>query len=115
MKTISSEMINMIDIDDTLIMENPVEVDFHYIDIYTGKNVGAKKHKLHIEQLIKHKERGFTNIVWSGNGYKHAENIIKCLGLEKYVDYCMSKPCKHWDDLKDANDILKARVYLEDK
>jgi hypothetical protein len=27
----------------------------------------------------------------------------------------MSKPIKHFDDLTDANDILKARVYLEDK
>jgi hydroxymethylpyrimidine pyrophosphatase-like HAD family hydrolase len=115
MKTIHSELVTFFDIDDTLVMENPKVPDMEYIDVLTGSVKYGKKHKAHIEQLIKHKNRGFYIVVWSGNGYKHAEQIVKALGIEEYVDLCMSKPVKHWDDLKDANDILKACVYLEDK
>ncbi len=115
MKTIPSELIVFYDCDDTLVMEHSKDPDLTYIDVLTGKEKHGKIHKAHVEQVIKHKARGFYNIVWSGNGYKHAEQIVKALGLEEYVDICMSKPCKYWDDLTDANDILKARVYLEDK
>ena len=58
--------------------------------------------------------RGFTVIVWSAAGYKWAEEVVKSLGLEKYVSYVQSKPTKYVDDLQ-ANEILGQRVYLEDR
>lgn len=115
MQIIKSEMVVFWDVDCTLVMEHSKDPDLTYIDVLTGKEKHGKIHKAHVEQLIKHKARGFYNIVWSGNGHAHAEQIVKALGLERYVDICMSKCVKHWDDLKDANDILKARVYLDDK
>ncbi len=114
-KTIENELITFFDVDNTLVMEHSKDPDLEYTDVLTGKKKHGKIHKAHVEQLIKHKNRGYYVIVWSGNGYKHAEQIVKALGIEKYVDICMSKSIKHWDDLKDANDILKACVYLEDK
>lgn len=112
---IRSENVVFWDVDDTLLMEHSKDPDLSYIDVLTGREKHGKIHKAHVEQLIKHKARGFYNIVWSGNGYKHAEQIVKALGLETHVDLIMSKSIKYWDDLTDANDILKARVYLEDK
>lgn len=115
MKTIPSELVVFFDIDDTLVMEHAKDPDLTYIDVLTGTEKHGKVHKVHVEQVIKHKARGYYVIAWSGNGYRHAEQIVKALGLEDHVDMCMSKCIKYWDDLTDANDILKARVYLEDK
>lgn len=112
---ILSELVVMFDVDNTLIMEHAKDPDLTYTDVLTGKENHCKIHKVHVEQVIKHKARGYFVIVWSGNGYKHAEQIVKALGLTDHVDMIMSKPIKHWDDLENANDILKARVYLEDK
>ena len=112
---ISSENVVFWDVDDTLLMEHSKDPDLTYTDVLTGKDKHGRIHKAHVEQLIKHKARGFFNIVWSGNGYKHARQVIQALGIEQHVDIVMSKPVKYWDDLTDANDILKARVYLEDK
>lgn len=112
---IASELVVMFDIDDTVVMEHSKDPDLTYIDVLTGKEKHGKIHKAHVEQIIKHKARGYYVVAWSGNGYKHVEQIIKALGIEAHVDLIMSKPIKHFDDLTDANDILKARVYLEDK
>lgn len=112
---IYSELVVMFDIDDTVVMEHSKDPDLTYTDVLTGKEKHGKIHKAHVEQIIKHKARGYYVVAWSGNGYRHVEQIIKALGIEAHVDLIMSKPIKHFDDLKDANDILKARVYLEDK
>ena len=116
MKTINNELITFFDVDSTIIFDtNEATIDtVTYLDV-TGRAFLAKPHKVHIDQMRKHKARGYTVIVWSGNGYQHAENVVKALGLENYVDYCMSKAVKYWDDLEDANQILTSRVYLEDK
>lgn len=112
---IESELVVMFDTDDTLIMEHAKDPDLTYTDVLTGVEKHCKVHKVHVEQVKKHKARGYFVIVWSGNGYKHAEQIVKALKLEDHVDLIMSKPIKHWDDLADANQILTSRVYLEDK
>jgi hypothetical protein len=112
---IQSELVVMFDIDDTVVMEHSKDPDLTYIDVLTGKEKHGKIHKAHVEQIIKHKTRGYYVVAWSGNGYKHVEQIINALGIQDHVDLIMSKPIKHFDDLTDANDILKARVYLEDK
>jgi len=51
-----------------------------------------------IEQLKEHKRRGHTVIVWSAGGWKWAENAVKMLGLEDYVDLVMEKPKSVYDD-----------------
>ncbi len=114
MKTINNELVTFFDVDETILMDAPKDGDVHYFDV-AGQPKRGKAHKVHIDQLIKHKARGFTVIVWSGNGHQHAHNVVKALGIEDHVDYCMSKPVKYWDDLTDANNILTSRVYLEDK
>lgn len=112
---IQSEMVVFVDVDDTIVMEHSKDPDLKYTDVLTGKEKLGKIHKAHVEQIIKHKARGFFVIVWSGNGYKHAEQIVNALGIQEHVDLIMSKPVKYFDDLTDANQILTSRVYLDDK
>jgi len=112
-KKIESELICMWDVDDTLIMSD-INGEISYLDV-AGTMHRGRAHIVHVDQLKKHKARGYTNIVWSGNGYQHAEIIVKALNIENYVDFVMSKPVKYWDDLTDANNILTSRVYLNEK
>lgn len=116
MKIIENELVTFFDIDNTLVMETDVldPLALKYLDV-AGNICYGRPHLVHIDQLKKHKARGYTNILWSGNGYKHVEIIIKLLGIEEYVDIAMSKPVKYWDDLEDANNILNNRVYLKEK
>lgn len=69
-------------------------------------------HETHISQLRKHAMRGHTIFVWSAGGELWAEAIVKALGLESYVSYCMAKPIWAYDD-KQANDFIKTQ-YMED-
>jgi FMN phosphatase YigB (HAD superfamily) len=61
--------------------------------------------KEHIEALKSHKLRGHTVIVWSAGGADWAEEVVKKLGLESYVDAIMSKPNWFYDDLS-ANEFM---------
>lgn len=66
-------------------------------------------HKEHIEQLKKHKSRHTKIIVWSAAGADWAEAVVKTLGLEEYVDLCISKPTWVYDDLQPTEFIPKPR------
>ena len=116
MKIIESELVTFFDCDDTILMEakRGDSGAMMYVDV-AGNTCYGIPHKAHIDQVKKHKARGYTVIVWSGNGYKHAKIVVELLGLENHVDYVMSKSIKYWDDLEDANQILTNRVYLNNK
>lgn len=64
----------------------------------------------HVEALKKHKERGDTVIVWTQGGEDWAKKVVSALGLEDYVDYCLSKPTVYYDDLH-CDVWLKHRIY----
>ena len=114
MKTIKNESIVMWDVDDTLVLhKHSSKKGTIKIKDNTGEYLHLKPHKLHIKVLKDHKLRGFTNIVWSGGGYKWAKKVVKALGLSKYVDIIMTKPCKFFDDLP-SEQVLVGRVYLPD-
>lgn len=112
------------DVDDTLVMwdATPEELAEHGIDFECpgslvffdeedkphyapGWKARLVPHRYHIEQMIKHKMRGHTNIVWSAGGYDWAEAVIRALKLERYVDLVISKPIWCYDDLP-ANEFI---------
>lgn len=70
-------------------------------------------HKKHIDQLIRHKMRGHTVVVWSAGGYDWAEQVVKTLQLEQYVDLVISKPKWIYDDVP-ANQILPTIQWMPD-
>lgn len=93
MKTISNEII-WVDVDGTLILNDvgTIEIDFY------GEKMFISPHEPNIRFMKSLKSRGYYIIVHSGNGFKHAETVVKALGLSEYVDQCMSKPAKIMDD-----------------
>lgn len=112
------------DVDDTLVMWNTTPeqlakrgVDFDcpgsfvLIDGELRESPPWKQrllpHRKHIEQLIKHKQRGHTIIVWSAGGYDWAAAVIKALKLENFVDLAISKPTWAYDDLQPTEFIPK--------
>lgn len=56
----------------------------------------------HIDAMKLHKLRGHTIIVWSAGGEDWAEEVVKKLGLEEYVNAVMPKPDWFYDDLPAA-------------
>lgn len=112
MKIISSEQNVMWDIDDTLVItETSGPYDLILFNPNKECNEGLMIHHEHVKQLKSHKNRGFNNIVWSGNGYSWAKIVIDALGLNEYVDLIMTKPQKFFDDLP-AEQVLVNRVYI---
>lgn len=112
MKINTSEQNIMWDIDDTLVMtELKGPYDLVLYNPTKEATEGLMIHHEHVKQLKSAKNRGFNNIVWSGNGYRWASIVIAALGLEEYVDSVMTKPLKFFDDLQ-AEQVLVNRVYL---
>lgn len=119
------------DVDETLILWSPTEeqlekegiviecpggaviVDQEVVNESSWK-VKVVPHKIHIEQLIKHKLRNQQIIVWSAGGYRWAETVVRALQLEQYVDLVISKPTWAYDDL-DPQDYMPKSTWMEDK
>lgn len=116
--TIENDLIVVCDVDDTILMWNNVkwwEPDNDLLEITDptdSSTVWLKPHKAHINLLKKYKAQGYTIIVWSAGGYRWARAAVNALGLDKIVDYRMSKPLKYIDDLKGPEGILGSRVYI---
>lgn len=72
--------------------------------------VAAINHN-NIRLLKEKKARGCTVIVWSQGGFAHAEQIVKALQLEAWVDLVMTKPAGIVDDI-DPQDWLPKRVMI---
>lgn len=70
-------------------------------------------HKRHIAQLVQHKLRGHTVIVWSAGGWEWAEAVVRSLGIEKYVDLVIEKPMWYYDD-RPAEAFMGKPIYMKD-
>lgn len=120
MNVIENELVVGCDVDDTILMwdspntpgEGKVEIQF------AGRPVYLTPHHYHIDLLRMYHERGYYIIVWSANGYKHATQAVKALGLEKLVSgkngQVQVKLTKHMDDNPNAESVVGPRVYCAD-
>lgn len=102
MKINTAELRVVIDVDGTLIQHVHPSRSAMPIDYY-----GQWKHVMpmynNISLLKAHKARGYEVSVWSANGHKWAENVIRALNLVEYVDDVSAKPLKYIDDLPADN------------
>ncbi len=116
MKVIKYENVVAFDCDDTLALwDDPNNKGIGKIDVqFAGKVVYLTPHTYHIDLMKMYKERGYYVIVWSANGWQHAERICKALKIEDFVDVVQCKLSKHVDDSDNAAAILGARVFCED-
>jgi predicted HAD superfamily phosphohydrolase YqeG len=114
MKIIASEQLICVDIDETLILwkkatKGDKVVSFR--DPYDGSLHYVVPHNPHIKILRDRKTRGATIIVWSASGWQWAEQVVKALNLQEYVDYIASKPIAYIDD-KPVEEWMAERIYL---
>lgn len=108
------------DVDKTLVFWQPNGKEIHEFDIkvdYYGEEVSVVPHLEHIQLLKATLARGRNAIVWSGNGYQWAKNVIEALikdGLLIDSDgiIVMSKPVGYVDDM-DSSTWMGNRVYIK--
>lgn len=116
MKTINSEQLICVDVDDTILLWQPVTPEnqsnlVEFYDPYEKCKKWVLSHPAHIKIIKDRKARGATIILWSQSGYEWAVQAAKACGLLEYVDYCASKPVAIIDD-KPASAWLQERIYL---
>lgn len=114
MKVNEHEFTVVIDCDDTLIMHNFKEKigAIKITNPYDGAMHVVQKHQRHIELLRQYKAKGYYVTVWSNNGAKWAETVVKALDLEASVDECRCKPLKYIDDCVEASKVVGSHVYI---
>lgn len=115
MKTIRSEYIVPVDVDSTLVLPNESKYSGREVKVYdavTKSYITMKAHEPNIRLLTEERYRGAVILVWSRGGYEWAENVVKALELEGFVDFVMSKPLTYIDDL-DVQNWLSHRVWLD--
>lgn len=92
------------DVDDTLILYDTKKhrrLQLKYIrDSVTGQKIKVRVHKKHVDLIKTMKLRGQVVVVWSAGGAVWAKDVVKALGLAKYVDFCLQKPDTIIDDLE---------------
>ena len=77
-----------------------------------GSPVKISPRQEYIDALKAHYNEGHTVIVWSGEGTKHAELVIKKLGLESYVTLIAKKPSVIYDD-ESPESFMSNRIYVD--
>lgn len=105
MQVIKNDHIIGFDVDDTLVMW-----DLPDTDLRVG-GYPVKVHKEHVEAIKKAKARGHFVIVWSQGGQEWANEVVRTLQLQDYVDLVMCKPKWIFDDL--PADAWMKRFYKE--
>jgi len=120
LKIVNNENPLFLDIDDTIILYPEADMDpsqlknlgYKEFTDFIGNKFLALPSEKHIKLIKYYKARGFYIIAWSGNGFKHAEHILKQLNLLDYIDQIMSKSSRYVDDV-DCQHWMGKRIYLE--
>lgn len=99
------------DVDETLIgVGGPEEITF--LNPNFGVYETTKVHRKHVDKIIELKKSGHSIIVWSMSGGEYAENVVKALGIEEYVDIVADKPIEYYDDMKVGWEWMCMRMFL---
>lgn len=117
---ISKDVTFPFDVDKTLVFWKPEGQDPHPTDIkvdYYGEEISVIPHMEHVQLLRAAIARGRNAVVWSGNGWLWAKNVIEALVraghlpntdgiaiMTKPVGYVDDMPCETW---------MGNRVYIQ--
>ena len=115
MKVLKENDISSFDVDGTLVVwpKDPNKEKFGTIEFdYGNEKVYLYPHLPHIRFLKNCKLRGDYIEVWSKNNYAWAEQVIRKLKLEEYVDLVRSKPVRHIDDKQSLEEIVGGRIFM---
>jgi hydroxymethylpyrimidine pyrophosphatase-like HAD family hydrolase len=120
MNVIENELVVGCDVDDTILMwDKPNDPGAGKLEVdFAGRKVYLTPHQYHVDLLRSYHERGYYIIIWSANGWRHAKQAAKLLGLEDLVSgkngQVQVKLTKHMDDNPNAESIVGPRVYCAD-
>lgn len=103
MLTLNKSKVTYFDVDDTLIYWNwPKTNEQQTITLYPHSDkepITFAVNSEMVEQLKKHWARKHAIVVWSQGGWQWAEQVVKALNLQDYVDLVIEKPSWLYDDL----------------
>lgn len=115
MKVVKNPVVVCFDIDNTILA-----YDIENVDPNEVFEIGIGKHKCKCYELKKHTQRlknhaasGHFIVVWSGSGVEWCQEVIRLLGLEKYVDIAIVKPKWNYDDAPFAEWCKRLYLYPE--
>lgn len=108
-----NEQIVYCDVDETLVLWKKEFNHATKIVNYYGDKVYVEPHYSHIQFLKSLKARGCYIIVHSNNGWAWAEEVVKLLKLEEYVDEVKTKPYKIIDDTNPL-EWLPPTIYIKE-
>jgi len=114
MKTVASEQVICIDIDETLVLHKKAKKKDKVVaitDPYDNAQRYLVVHQPHVKVLKDRKARGAYIIVWSQGGFAWASAVVRALGLEAQVDLVLSKPSLYIDALP-VQDWMSERLYI---
>lgn len=116
-KVIRNNNVSTFDVDDTMAMWKDYKTDAPgKIKItYGDEVVYLTPHKKHVLFLKHCFMRGDTVVLWSKNGFSHAEQVARALNIMDYITIIMSKPARHIDDRENISAIVGERVYIPDE
>ncbi len=116
MQTLKMTMPTFFDVDDTLILWAPTRAQQEkYRNVICPETTMVyTPYTPNVDQLIEHKRRGHTIVVWSAGGVEWARRAVKMLGLENCVDYVMDKPRWYYDD-KHAGDFMGNPHFISEE
>ncbi len=95
-------------------MKNLVVVESENITENIRFNI-VQFHRIHIDMLKKLKTEGHSIIVWSGGGSKWSVDVVIALKLQSFVDVCMGKPDRVFDNYKDVLKTIPVRFIPWEK
>lgn len=111
MKINKNELRVLVDVDGTLIKDDP-SCTFQEFNYYNRLVYRIPMYD-NIALVRAQKARGYEVIVHSANGWQWAEEVVNKLGLQDVVDEVASKPLKYLDDVK--ADEWMTRIFVSDK
>lgn len=102
MIVVKNNLVCPFDVDDTLIMwdYNPeLQLpEIEIIDDTTRYRQTFQVHEKHVNRIKQLKLKGEYIIVWSQGGYDWCRRVVEALGLTEFVDLCLTKPSRYYDD-----------------
>lgn len=101
------------DVDGTLISKGRKRLFEGAIELrYGDETLYYKPNEEHIRYLKHCSNSGDLIIVWSKNRFQWAEQVVKVLKLEPYVDIVMCKLARHIDDKQTFEEIVGNRIFF---
>lgn len=102
----------MVDIDNTLVTYSNADHAKTIVDPLLGDTYKIELLESNTKYLKFSHAKGYTTVLWSRQGYRWVEEVVRLFELEPWVDVILSKPIFFLDDTNNINHILGTNLYF---